>query len=486
MMKEKSLLKNSFYNILYKAINIVFPLVTSAYVARVLMADSIGKVVAAQNVVSYFTLLAAMGIPTYGVKLIAQFRIKSKELDKAFSELFLINFVLSVVCSAAYYGLIFKVNYFDGKETLYAICGLNIVFNIFNVDWFYQGIQEYKYIAIRNFIFKCISLAVLMYFVKEPQDYMIYALISSGALVGNYIFNILRIRKYIAFTFKNICIREHIQHISILFVAAIAVEIYVLADITMLDILCNSAVVGYYTMSMRVIRVIRGLVVAVSSVFLPQLSYYYHNGKQIEFYALSNKGIHILAVLSVPAALGLSMVADEAVIFFFGTGFSNSIFITRLLAISIVTVALSNFIGMQILVTLGKEKITTISTICGAITNIVLNYFLIRAYGHIGAAIASVITEGVVTAIQLFMVRKYMIFEFGWKRVFPAAISLIVCVCGLKFLNVSVGLKLFLECGVGVFVYGTALIAVKDEFALNILQIIQRRKNEWTMIRRKK
>lgn len=474
-MGDKSLVKNSIYNVLYKALNIVFPLITSVYVARILKADSIGRVAAAQNIVSYFTLIAAMGIPTYGVKLIAQFRAKSKESSKAFSELFIINFVLSVVCSAAYYCLIFKVNYFDGKEILYAVCGLNIVFNIFNVDWFYQGIQEYGYIAIRNFVFKCISLFALVCFVRKPQDYTLYALISSGALVGNYIFNILRIRKYIVFTLKDICIRDHLHHIFILFVAAIAVEIYVLADVTMLDILCDSAIVGYYTMSMRVIKVIRGLVVAVSSVFLPQLSYYYFNGKQEEFYKLSNRGIHILTVLSVPAALGMFLVADEAVTVFLGIGFLNSIFTTRILAISIITVAFSNFIGMQILVTLGKEKITTISTICGAITNITLNYFLIRAYEHAGAAIASVITEGVVTVIQLFMARKYITFKFGWREVFPAAVSLMVCVCGLKFLNVSATLKLFLECGIGVFVYGTVLIVMKDEFALCILQVLQQK-----------
>ena len=476
-MRNKSLMKNSIYNILYKTLNIVFPLITSVYVARVLMADKIGKVAAAQNIVSYFTLLAAMGIPTYGVKLIAQYAVKSKESSKAFSELFIINFSLSVVCSIIYYSLIFFVDYFDGQELLYSVCGLNIIFNIFNVDWFYQGIQEYGYIAIRSFIFKFLSLVALVFFVRNPEDYIIYALISSGALVGNYIFNIIRIRKYVTFSFFDLHFSEHLHHIFILFAATIAAEVYVLIDTTMLDILCDSSIVGYYTMSMRVIRIVRGLVVAISAVFLPQLSYYYYNGNQGEFYRLTNKGLHILTVFSIPAALGLFLVSDEAITVFFGSGFANSIFTTRILSISIVTVAFSNFIGMQILVTIGKEGITMISTICGALTNIILNCFLISSYQHYGAAIASVITEGLVMMIQIILARKYINFKFGWAKVIPSAICLGITVCFLKTLNCPMIIKLLLECGVGAIVYGIVLIIMKDEFALSVKKMIFKR---WT------
>lgn len=475
MDNRKSLLRNSVYNVMYKTLNIVFPMITSMYVARILAADSIGKVAAAQNIVSYFTLLAAMGIPTYGVKLIAQYTDKSMESSKAFSELFLINFILSMFCSIAYYLLIFTVGYFDGKELLYAICGLNIIFNVFNVDWFYQGVQEYGYIALRSFLFKCLSMFALVLLVRSSRDYIFYALISSGALVGNYIFNIVRIRRYVSFSFKGLHFDNHLRHIFTLFIATIAVEVYVLADTTMLDVLCDSAIVGYYTMSMRVIKIVRSLVVAVSAVFLPQLSFYYFNGKWEEFFKLVNRGAHILVVMSVPATLGLLLVANEVVLVFFGSGFSESIFTTRVLAISIVTVALSNFTGLQILVTIGKEKITTISTICGALVNITLNYFLIRLYQHNGAAIASVITEGLVMTIQLVLARKYFKFKFGWMKILLAASCMVVSVILIKQIFCPPILKLVLECCIGVVVYIIALVIGKDEFVLSALKALRKK-----------
>lgn len=479
-MKNRSLARNAVYNIIYKMLNIVFPLITSAYVARILMADSIGKVAAAQNIASYFTLAAAMGIPTYGVKLIAQSDIKSKESGKAFSELFLINGSLSLLCSIIYYVLIFNCSYFDGKEGLYCIAGLNIVFNIINVDWFYQGIQEYGYIAMRSFIMKCVSLCCLVLLVRSEKDYIIYALISTGAIVGNYIFNIIKIRRYVRISFSGLQFSTHLRHIFTLFIASIATEIYVLADTTMLDFMRDPSTVGYYTMSMKIIRLIRSLVVAVSAVFLPQLSYLYHNGQKESFYKLANRGLHILMTTTLPFSIGLLLVADDAVTTLFGLGFSDSILTTRILAVSIITVAVSNYIGMQILVTLGKERITTISTICGAIINITLNFILIRFWGHNGAAIASVVTEGVVMIVQLLLSKKYISFCFGFVKPIISVTVMSAAVFLIRLLPLQTILRLVLSCTIGAAVYCVMMVMQKDEFALAVINRVNKRINNYT------
>lgn len=479
-MEKKLLAKNAIYNIIYKMLDIVFPLITSTYVARILMADSIGKVAAAQNIASYFTLAAAMGIPTYGVKLIAQTNTKSRESSKSFSELFLINGALSILCSTIYYVLIFNFSYFDGKEVLYSIVGLNIVFNIINVDWFYQGIQEYGYIAMRSFIMKCISLCCLIIFVRNESDYVIYALISTGSIVGNYIFNIFRIKKYVKFSFSGLHFSTHFKHICTLFVASIAAEIYVLGDTTMLDFMCDSSTVGYYTMSMKMIRLIKSLVLAVSAVFLPQLSYLYHNKPKELFYDLTNKGLHILMTAALPFSVGLLLVSDDAVVTLFGSGFSDSVLTTRILAVSIITVAVSNYIGMQILVTLGREKITTISTICGAVINIALNLILIRFWGHNGAAIASVVTEGVVMTVQLSLSKKYISFSFGLIKPAVSVAAMSVVVLMVRLLSLCTFFRLALSCVAGAAVYCTMMIVLKDEFALAVINKIKKRINYYT------
>lgn len=470
-----SLAKNSLYNVLYRLLNIIFPFITSVYVARVLMADGIGKVAAAQNIVSYFTIFASMGIPTYGIKLIAQFKVKSKESSKAFSELFVINFILSVVCSFAYYILIFTVPYFEGKHLLYSVTGFSLILNIINVDWFYQGIQEYRYIAIRSLIIKIAALGALVLLVKKPQDYVIYALITSAALVGNYLFNIFKLPQYIKLNLKNIKLAEHLKPIFSLFIACLAAEIYVLADTTMLDIMSNSTIVGYYSMSMKIVKIIRGLVVAVSAVFLPQLSYYYYNGEHEKFKKLTNRGLHILFALSLPVAMGIFFVSDDAIITFFGNNYIGSVLTTRILSISVISVAISNYIGLQILVTLGKEKITTISTICGAVLNIVLNYVLIPIWLHEGAAIASTITEIAVMVIQIVLARKYIRFSFNLKTVLIPTIIMCLGVGVIHQINIATPIRLIVECMIGAGLYYATALKMKDEFIFDINNAVMKK-----------
>lgn len=475
-MEEKKLevanktliIKNSFYNVLYRCLNIVFPFITSVYVARVLLAESIGRVAAAQNVVSYFTILAAMGIPTYGIKLVAQYKTKTKEMDKAFSELFIINFILTVLSSICYYLLVFTVPFFYGKRILYSVTGISLVLNIINVDWFYQGIQEYGYIAKRSFAVKCVSLLALVICVRDSSDYVIYALLNSCALVANYLFNIFKLRKYVKLFFQNLVFKEHLSHIFFLFIASIAAEVYVLADTTMLDVLCSSEIVGYYTMSMRIMRILRGLVVAVAAVFLPQLSNYFYNGEKKEFLILTNKGLHILITLSFPVALGIILVADDAILIFFGPEFASSILTTRILAVSVISVALSNFIGMQILVTIGKERVTTLSTICGALINVILNYFLIFKFQHVGAAIASVITEMCVTIIQIVLSRKYIKLRFYLKNVMMALLGMLIIVSLIHLLPISIMIRFLCECAIGAVTYFVIMNALKDQFVVSM------------------
>lgn len=213
----KSLAKNSIYNILYKCSNLVFPLIISAYVSRILFAEGIGKVSSAQNIVTYFTLLAALGLPTYGTKIIAACGENRLSRDKAFSELFIINLCSTLICSGIYCVIIFNIPYFYQRLDLSIVCGLAIVFNAINVDWFYQGREEYGYITIRNLIIKLISLISVFLLVKTVDDYIIYALILTLSKVANNIFNIVHLRKSVSITLQGINVIQHIKPVFIFF-----------------------------------------------------------------------------------------------------------------------------------------------------------------------------------------------------------------------------------------------------------------------------
>lgn len=468
----KSLARNSLYNVIYRGLNLIFPIITVAYVSRILMVEGIGKVASAQNFVTYFVLLASLGLPTYGVKMIASQKNQDK-LNKTFSELFFINFIATLMCSLIYYITIIFCPIFKVKRILYFVVGLQIIFNIINVDWFYQGKEEFKYIMLRSSLVKILSIFSIFIFVKNSNDYIIYALIQTAAKVLNYIFNVFNLRKYIKLEFKSLELHKHLKPIFVLFAASIAVEIYTLADVSMLNRMCGDIDVGYYSNARKVIDIVRSVITAICAVYLPRLSYYYTKNETENFTNLINNGLKVLIFLSIPAAIGIIYFADDIVYILFGKLFENSIITIRILSISIITVAFSNFLGYQVLVTLGKERIMLISTIVGAVINVLLNIFLILKLQYNGAAIASVITEFIVTVIQYIStikivkinIRKNFILKIAFSVLLMIAIVTIV-----KYLIFNIIIETIVGCILGVIVYFLSSFIFRNELVIEFIE----------------
>jgi len=474
----KSLAKNSIYNTIYKSLNVLFPLIIAAWVSRILMAEGIGKVASAQNIVQYFAIVAALGLPTYGTKIIAAKNGKQHEQNKAFSELFIINAISTIICSIAYYMMVYTLSYFQERWSLFIVCGLAIPFNIINVDWFYQGKEEYGYIMIRSMVIKILSLIACFLLVRSSNDFIIYAAITTLTAVANYIFNMVHIRKYVRFEYKNLDVRQHVKPVLIMLAASIAIEIYTLADTTMLTFFYGDTIVGYYSNAIRGIRVIKTVVTAICAVFLPRLSYYYANDNKHGFDVLINKGIKILTMISIPTTVGVILVANDLVPLLFGDGFTESILTTRILSISIISVAFSNFFGYQVLVVIGKEKQMMISTIIGAVVNIILNFVLIIPFMHNGVAFASVVTEICVTIYQIYAISGAFKFELDKKfivSVLLSNIAMIITVLICMILIQNPILRLGLSMCVGCLTYGMFLFITKNEVAFSMMKKLNKK-----------
>lgn len=463
----KSLAKNSLFNVIYKCSSVVFPLIMAAYVARILSPDGVGRVASAQNIVTYFTILAALGLPTYGTKSISATKNRD-ELSKTFGELFVINAISTTFSWIAYYVIVLSMPYFEAQRPLYMVTGLLILFNYINVDWFYQGKEEFRYIMLRSLVMRVVSLIAVFVFVKTAEDYIVYALILSLSKVGNYIFNVVHIGKYIDYPFKNLNLYHHIKPVLILLAASLAIEVYTLADTTMLSIMCGERSVGFYSSAMRGIAVARMLITSIVGVFLPRLSYLYANGNEDQFNVLVNKGYKILLYLTIPAAVGIFIVANDLTLMLYGEQFLPSAVTTRIFSLSIITVGFSNFIGYQILVTIKKEKLMFYSTLLGAGVNVLLNYFLIRTYAHNGAAIASVITEFCVTCLQIHFVKDVVKTQISRHFMFSLILSnvtMILCVCVTEYLISNLFLRLVASVLVGVATYFLMTILTKNELS---------------------
>lgn len=426
MNKQKSMVINFIYNFLYTSLNIIFPLITLPYASRIIGVSGIGKVNFSNSIVNYFLIFASLGIPNYGIMAIAKLRDDTKKLSKTFSEIFFINIISTWICVVTYYLMIFKINYFHNNFCLFIISGLLIILNTFNIDWLYNGLEEYRYITVRSIVFKILSLVLLFTTVRNESDYIFYALVNVVALGGNNIINMINSRKIVKLKFKNLNLQKHLKSIIMLLSIQIAVNIYINLDTTMLGVLAGNVSVGLYSNAIKINKIIVILLTSVSTILLPRLSYYVKQNNISKFNATTNKALKIIMLLSIPTMIGTFFLSDNIIKIMFGNDFLPAIITMRILSPLIVILSIGNLFGTQILMTMGEEKKLLISVTVGAIVNFVLNYNIIPRMQQNGAALSSVIAEFIVMLIQVILAIKYIKIEINYRFVLNIIISNII------------------------------------------------------------
>ena len=178
-----SLKKNIFWNSVRVGSNLVFPLVTFPYVSRVLGPDTIGLFNYVTAIAAYFTLFASLGFPIYGVREIANVKDKPEEFGNIVNSIFTANVIATFIVYLAYFVVALLIS--GEYLLLYFIIGLSVLMSCISFDWFYQGIEDFRYITVRSLIIKVISIVGLFIFVHDKSDLLAYAILSIVGTCGN-------------------------------------------------------------------------------------------------------------------------------------------------------------------------------------------------------------------------------------------------------------------------------------------------------------
>ena len=253
MAVQASLGKNFIMNILLAASSLIFPLITYPYVSRILLPDGTGRVAFAVSVVSYFTMTASLGIPTYGIRACAGVRDDKKELSQTVQEIFLINAVMTLLVCLAFAFCLAFVTKFQDDRALFLVCGISLLFNLVGMEWLYKALEQYQYITFRSIAFKALSVSLMFVMIPSREDYLQYGFLTIFAGVGSNIFNFFHARRYITFVPQRpYRLKRHLRPILILFALTVTTTIYTNLDTVMLGFLKDSETVGYYNAAVKI------------------------------------------------------------------------------------------------------------------------------------------------------------------------------------------------------------------------------------------
>lgn len=470
-----SVKKNFIYNSLYQFLAIIIPLISTPYIARVIGAEGVGIYSYSYSIANYFVIFAMLGINNYGNRSIARVRDDKEKLDKTFSSILFFHIIISTI-SVIVYLLFINIGVTENKDIFY-IQALYVISAIFDINWFFFGIEKFKLTVIRNTIIKLTSMLSIFILVKQQSDLWKYTLIFAlGILISQCSLWIL-LKKYVSV--KRVSFKEifsHLKPCSLLFIPVIAISIYKIMDKIMLGYISDMIQVGFYENSEKLLNVPMGLITALGTVMLPKMSNIFANGKNEESSKYIFKSMKFVMFISIGATCGLISIADILVPIFLGEEFNQCILVIKVISPSILFLGWANVIRTQYLIPTNKDKVFLMSTLLGAIINVILNIIFIKKYGAVGVAIGTVFAEATVAIYQTFKVRKYLpIIEYFKSTVayfIPASAMYVSVVILGNIIGVSIG-TIILQVIVGGTIYCSLTLFImlnkRDEDVINIL-----------------
>lgn len=471
---------NYILNLINTGTQMLFPLITFPYVCRVIEADGIGQINFFQSIISYISLFTCLGIPMYAIREIARDRSDVVQMNRTAMEILLLHSMLTLVGYAIVAILCLTVPQIQVNMPLFLILSLTIFFTAIGCEWFYQGIEDFKYITIRGLIIKTVSVVLLFFFVKSKTDLLYYGCYTVFGVLGGNIFNFFRLRKYIHrenIIFSELHIKRHVKPVLKVFSFSVVTSIYLQLNTVLLGFLKNALAVGYFAAATKVMQMLLTMSACLGSVMMPRASHLIAENKEDEFNLLIQKSYDFTLAIALPMTIGLIFCAPSLIMALCGVKFEHSILPSQIIAPIILMVAISNVFGIQVLFPKGKINIVTLCCGIGAVADLILNLCLIPFFSYIGTSIAYLGAEVATTVSMYFIGRRYIPIIYFKKSHLTYALGCIVMafvLYGISLLQLPTLTILLLQGCCGVLAYFIILCICKDEMLVQILSKIKR------------
>lgn len=408
MIKNNKLIENIIALFTIKGLQYVLAFITFPYLVRVLQVENFGSMVFVQGVLQYFILFTDYGFNLLGPKEIAQHDNK-KERGKIFASIFTAKLILLGISTILFICILLGIRYINNINiSLYVVTYLMVIGNVILPVWFFQGIQQMRYITIVNIIGRFLSVVCIFYYVKLPEDYVlagffqaivpIIAGICSWIILWKNYREVFVLPKY-----------KEVKQVFIdaweIFISTVAINLYTASNLVFLGLLTNNMVVGYFSGAQKIIQNINSLISPITQAIYPYISKTANNSK-LDALKFLRKIVWILGGGTFIVSILIFIFAEGVVDLLLGTGYDQSILLLRILAFLPFIISLSNIFGIQTMLVFGMKKQFNRILLSAAVINTIVVLPMIYFYQAIGVSISMTITEIFVTLTMYIVLRK--------------------------------------------------------------------------------
>lgn len=467
-------LKNYAYNLSYQLLVIILPIITTPYVTRVFSSDDLGIYGYFNSIVTYFILLATLGVANYGTKEISGNR---KEIKKNFWGIYTLQFGAALLSILLYILLCMGISTMQNPVAY--ILGLSLVSKGLDISWLFQGLEDFRKITARNITVKLVGVSAIFLFIKSASDLYLYVFLLTAFELLGQLSMWVPAREFIGKPHFDLgYAKHHLKPIILLFLPQIAISLYVTLDRTMLGALASTRDVGIYDQALKLVNILLTLVTSLGSVMLPRVSSLLSKGDHKAVNKMHELAFLIYNLVIFPIIAGILIVNDDFVQFFLGKDFQDARYAISIMIFRMFFIGWTNIMGIQILIPHNKNKEFMVSTTVPAILSVGLNLLFLPKLGYIGAAIVSVLTESLVWGIQLFFTRVYLkevpIIGSMAKIILASAIMYGILLGSKTFIHFSPTINVLAFAVLGGIIYLFTILSMKVIDVKELKQIIKK------------
>ncbi len=421
--------ENVIYNVALTLSTFLINLVLFPYVSRVLGVDYIGKIGFVNNVITYFSIFSLWGIRSIGIREIAACGNDIKKRSEVFSSLLCFLVITSVIITSIYVIAVFTVPRFRTEHSLLLIGSITLFSTSFLIEWFYQGIENFKYITIRNVAIRIVYAICVFLFVKSPENYLLYFILTVAVVLVNAAINLIYSHNFVRFSIKAINIKYYLKPLFSLGLYNIVLSMYTTFNVIYLGFVCSDTEVGYYYTSTKVYQIIIGFVSAFTAVMMPRISNLLNSNNKDEAKDKIKKSMELMLFVSIPLSIFFFCTASHIVRILSGVGYEGAVTPMRIIMPVIIVASLAQIWVIQILIPMKKDNVVLISASFGAVVGVIGNILLVKNLGAIGSAIVLLLSEVCGNAYSLIYALKHHYIEFPpdlTRRIIPYSVIFIV------------------------------------------------------------
>lgn len=455
----KSIKENFGYNLVLSLCGYIFPLITYPYVSRVLGVENIGICNFVDSLLNYFILFSIMGVGSFGVREIARYADDKKTLQVIFSNLVCINGVgtiittiILIVCTYTLQSLI--------PYRPYLLMGIiKLLFNMFLVEWLFQGLQEFKYITIRSIGVRLFYVASVFIFVKNQNDSVVYYSLTIAVAVLNSIINWNFSSRFTKFKIVKIKWETFLIPVLTFGYYRILTSMYTTFNTVFLGFSSGNTEVGYFSTATKLYTILMAIFSAFTTIMVPKVSQMLNNREIQQLNKISDDTFEVLTRISLPLIIFCQFCSHEIIYLIAGNGYEGAVIPFRIVIFLLLIIGMEQIIIQQFLMaTHSNKSIFAVSTI-GAVTGIFLNIVITPRFGAIGSSIAWGFSEVSVLLTGILLVKRILKLSIPYKGMIRSLLLSFIYIIPsviLSFLEIQ-GLVYMIICA---FVYSIIFLII--------------------------